>query len=154
MTKSEIRDSKKRIIRRVNEILDDYLMDEDETGAILDFQFFRGEEEQAKHLTWSKPNGKPHYKAVRLSDLVNEGVLAEPKQKTGWISVKDRLPDIDKKSEVPGWSKEVIGYHRQCGIVFCYCHISTREWILSKSCHITSKITHWMPIPEPPEVNG
>ncbi len=68
-----------------------------------------------------------------------------------WISVKERLPDIDKKSEVPGWSKEVIGYHRQYGIVFCYCRISTREWMLSKSCHITSKITHWMPLPEPPE---
>ena len=88
-----------------------------------------------------------------------EGVMAWLKQGTssnnihadGWISSKDRLPDIDRKSEVPGWSKEVIGYHRQYGIVFCYCRISTREWMLSKSCHITSEITHWMPLPEPPE---
>lgn len=73
MAKVEIRNSKKRIIRRVNEILEDYLMDEEETGAILDFQFFKGGETQTKRLTWSKPNnGKPHYHAVRLSDVMNE----------------------------------------------------------------------------------
>lgn len=73
MTKAEIRDSKEQIIRRVNEILEDYLMDEEETGAILDFQFFKGAESQTKHLTWSKPkNGNPHYHAIRLSDLIND----------------------------------------------------------------------------------
>lgn len=142
MTKSEIRDSKKRIIRRVNEILDDYLMDEDETGAILDFQFFRGEEEQAKHLTWSKPNGKPHYKAVRLSDLVNEGVLAESKQKTGWISVKDRLPEREEAVVVLTEGMELLVANIDEKFDYWY----HEEGILSMSY-----VTHWLPIPELPE---
>jgi hypothetical protein len=46
--------SKAYIIARVNEILDDYLMDDDEDLAIIDFKFKKGDEHQEKHLIWRR----------------------------------------------------------------------------------------------------
>lgn len=56
-----------------------------------------------------------------------------------WISVKDRLPE--KKGIYVVLSKT-------CNIVYYDCLNWTGEaW----ECAFGSKVTHWMPLPEPPE---
>lgn len=59
-----------------------------------------------------------------------------------WISVKDRLPD---------YAKDVIVYD-ELGWVYPAYHTFAECWrysFTSKRC--SHKITHWMPLPEPPE---
>lgn len=59
-----------------------------------------------------------------------------------WISVKDRLPEKKQR---------VIVRCRTVGTTVGW--ILWREWLtdLGKGC---SEVTHWMPLPEPPEDRG
>ena len=60
-----------------------------------------------------------------------------------WISVKDRLPDY--REDVLAFSPEFKEY--MMGQVF--------EWEDTVVCefdeYILTKVTHWMPMPEPPK---
>lgn len=42
------------LIKRINEILDDYLMDDDEDFCSIDMTFRKGREIQEKHLIWER----------------------------------------------------------------------------------------------------
>lgn len=42
------------LIKRVNEILDDYLMDDEEDFCSIEMTFRKGNEIQEKHLTWER----------------------------------------------------------------------------------------------------
>lgn len=42
------------LIKRINEILDDYLMDDDEDYCSIDMEFRKGKETQEKHLLWER----------------------------------------------------------------------------------------------------
>lgn len=42
------------LIARVNEILDDYLMDDKEDFCSIDMEFRKGKETQEKHLLWER----------------------------------------------------------------------------------------------------
>lgn len=53
----------------------------------------------------------------------------------GWISVDDRLPN-DKKSYLTFASNGTIQIRKQCKVKFAECG--------------NYKITHWMPLPKPP----
>ena len=60
-----------------------------------------------------------------------------------WISVEDRLPKID--------SKDVLFYDPGFGVkIGCYCGLryDEHEWRDNSSY---TNVTHWMPLPEPPE---
>lgn len=59
-----------------------------------------------------------------------------------WISVKDRLPKDDATYLVYGRN----GY----GIVFAV-YYGDREWLTDDLTNITRFVTHWMPLPSPPE---
>lgn len=71
-----------------------------------------------------------------------------------WISVKDKLPKIDKK-QLPPCSEDVIafdGKYVRVGALFKSCGNLT--WCyLDDNDHSYSfdDVTHWMPLPEPPE---
>lgn len=92
-------------------------------------------EEQAKAYFWAR-------KALTALRSMPETT------KSGWISVKERLPSI-----------------RDDGIAECYlvsdgdlihmAYYVTGEWRFCESGQITEpmfyEVTHWMPLPEPPE---
>lgn len=68
-----------------------------------------------------------------------------------WISVEDRLPKIGQK----GYSESVIVYFLselddtkgRATAAFCY-----DGWhIAGLFCDEKVKVTHWMPLPKPPE---
>lgn len=65
--------------------------------------------------------------------------LKEYEDSNGWISVEDRLPEI-----------------RQKVLVCARDHIDT-DWLTNDGkwmyCQIR-KITHWMPLPQPPKMKG
>lgn len=60
--------------------------------------------------------------------------------RTSWISVKDRLPDAEDRVlcctlTKKGTRNVIIGYYMD------------GAW----RCGMNSNVTHWMPIPQPPE---
>ena len=66
-------------------------------------------------------------------------------RKMEWISVKDRLPDIDKDGELVLYYE----FNNEIGVGYLeddkwYNYDS--GWELDKSV-----VTHWMPLPEPPK---
>jgi hypothetical protein len=64
-----------------------------------------------------------------------------------WISVKERLPEVDGRVIVHAPSADP----RHPLINFAWYDPSGFGWSLFPHCFIDS-ITHWMPLPEPPEV--
>ena len=62
-------------------------------------------------------------------------------RKSKWISVKDRLPDIDN---------EVLAFTGGC---CCVAWIEDGNWILNPDGWDSIKfpVTHWQPLPDPPE---
>jgi hypothetical protein len=62
-----------------------------------------------------------------------------------WISVEERMPDYDGKYLCFVDEKEPCGaeYKRQY-ILSNHCNI----WVTNKN---TTKVSHWMPLPEPPK---
>lgn len=69
--------------------------------------------------------------------------MLEQDAKTGWISVKDRLPKDDATYLVYGRN----GY----GIVFAI-YYGDGEWLTCDDLtNITRFVAHWMPLPEPPK---
>ena len=70
-----------------------------------------------------------------------------------WISVKDRLPQDDWSPRHENLTEEVliantcsisIGFYDRSDGIWYVDEPAEKEWI--------DKITHWMPLPAPPEV--
>lgn len=74
-----------------------------------------------------------------------------------WISVKDRVPEneinflgTDGETVFAAyWERDIEGYKVGGWESCCYCGGSSAV-SFSKSDYTTKKITHWMPLPEPP----
>ena len=69
-----------------------------------------------------------------------------------WISVDERLPEAERGPE----SENVLVYCEDKGCIQgFYCH-EDGEWYdtagSSIGMHSVDEATHWMPLPEPPEV--
>lgn len=61
-----------------------------------------------------------------------------------WISVKDRLPEEEFECLVVCGDKWVeIGYYHEGG----------QKWAIDGAFCADGYVTHWMPLPTPPEVN-
>ena len=69
-----------------------------------------------------------------------------------WINVKDRLPENNVWVLV---AIENVGVLTELGIYCCDCENGTGKlstgWLTSCSLHKEERITHWMPLPEPPK---
>lgn len=65
---------------------------------------------------------------------------------SGWISVEDRLPDC--REIVLAFSPEFKEY--MMGQVFEWAHTVVCE----SDVYVLIKVTHWMPLPEPPGKEG
>ena len=87
----------------------------------------------------------------RLAEhLLANGVRLESKQATSdenkrWIPVMQRLPDTQM---------EVLTYS-ECNGVRSACLLAaddeTQMWYLCRTDKLSIAVTHWMPLPEPPE---
>lgn len=66
-----------------------------------------------------------------------------------WISVKDRLPNVDGEYlicvDVLGGSVYAAIFHPACRA-----HLPGESGWYGKFGEIKNKVTHWMPLPEPP----
>lgn len=73
--------------------------------------------------------------------VVNEAcaVAAKALRETGWISVKDRMPNVHQRVLVYCQSKTIEMHVTACMYMGGY---------FSRKVH---NVTHWMPLPEPPE---
>lgn len=93
---------------------------------------------------WS-PNKKEEL-IERLAEYEDTGLtpaeISGGKLLTGWISVKDRLPETDDRVLVCTVTKK----GRQNIITGDYATRS-KVWV----CGMNMNVTHWMPLPEPPE---
>ena len=101
----------------------------------------------------------PDERYTMLREALNMAIKAMEKQNVPdtnvgkWISVDDRMPENELMvigyTPVDGYM--FIGFHRT--------HVSTyyewSDWYIITSMRstkkITKKVTHWMPLPEPPK---
>lgn len=67
-----------------------------------------------------------------------------------WISVDERLPEVDARYDEYEYSAELIVYDGSQKRVAYYCH-TTKEWRDSRYEDDIIEVTHWMPLPEPPK---
>lgn len=58
-----------------------------------------------------------------------------------WISVKDRMPER---------SVEVLVYNAKLDIMY----VDDPLYLGEPKLHFDAEVTHWMPLPEPPESEG
>jgi hypothetical protein len=81
--------------------------------------------------------------------VINEATL---KEKGGWIDVKDRLPEIKQRGSTQNpCSDEVLcSDGKRCSIGIRWI-CGTTEYFLPHDRENMDKITHWMPLPEPPK---
>ena len=80
--------------------------------------------------------------------------IAVAQERTRWIPVTERLPEANEFEEAGGMSKVVLGIAKNdSGFSLfnpCLCvYLSDGRWIF-RGKPVT--VTHWMPLPEPPEV--
>lgn len=71
---------------------------------------------------------------------------------SGWISVKDRLPSIISE-DFDDYSEDVLVMTPD-GIMIGHCEPYRDGEYAWFSNHDSVTVTHWMPLPEPPEVSG
>lgn len=79
--------------------------------------------------------------------------IAVAQDRTRWIPVTERLPEANEFEEAGGMSKVVLGIAKNdSGFSLfnpCLCvYLSDGRWIF-RGKPVT--VTHWMPLPEPPE---
>ena len=94
--------------------------------------------------------------SVTVGDGEHEDQIHEAREWPGWISVKDRLPEATEP-DVRGnivFSSRVLSYRVFDDGYSCVspdvCHVMAKAW-LSEAPGEAGKVTHWMPLPEPPE---
>ena len=80
--------------------------------------------------------------------------IAVAQERTRWIPVTERLPEANEFEEAGGMSKVVLGIAKNdSGFSLfnpCLCvYLSDGRWIF-RGKPVT--VTHWMSLPEPPEV--
>ena len=64
-------------------------------------------------------------------------------QESGWVSVEDRLPEVNKP---------VLTYGRKGSIGIGFVSSNSKEWVYFHPRYGGDKSpVHWMPLPEPPK---
>ena len=66
-----------------------------------------------------------------------------------WVSVKDRLPEEDENEYILFTDRQSVFFGRY---YYRNCHKKECLWKPENGyIHQSSEITHWMPLPKPPE---
>ena len=67
-----------------------------------------------------------------------------------WVSVKDRLPKkTHEANEADKWVLCCTEFG-SCLLSLCYYDHNTKKWYDAFNPHHEERITHWMPLPAPP----
>lgn len=119
------------------------LIDRDEVGAKIQAMYIRREIDYGGENEFCRGMRK----ALRI---IEDAPTVEVQPDNGWISVKDRLPEIKE--------------HYCSELVMCYSPDGEIEYlfdyyemnVFGQGCFTTEKnsgitITHWQPLPEPPK---
>ena len=64
-------------------------------------------------------------------------------ERTRWIPVSERLPDADVGS--------ILIYTKNGGVAEGQCYPTIKAWKQFRWSVENANVTHWMPLPEPPE---
>jgi hypothetical protein len=68
-----------------------------------------------------------------------------------WISVEDEMPEIRQDVLIADSLKQVkAGYFSNDCLGVKYWHTAERRYCLNRGL---TRVTHWMPLPDPPEVD-
>lgn len=85
---------------------------------------------------------------MSLGEAALLGFEQGKKEASHWISVKDRLPSIER----------VLVYSQYSGVDAGYYQPSIDRWtdsmffdFVASDCKLFKDVTHWMPLPEPPK---
>ena len=96
-------------------------------------------------IIWALERIKENYKEGELLtlhfDIDRLNLLIEFLQSSEWVSVEERLPEKDST---------ILCYFKNGRIDVCkYCKVFEMEFVENAVC-VTEQITHWMPLPTPP----
>lgn len=75
--------------------------------------------------------------------------IAALREQPRWISVKERLPEINTKVLV---RYKHTGEPHKRSTAFDYLYVSATNPVVFNWTQHPCRVTHWMPLPEPPEV--
>ena len=109
--------------------------------------------------------------SAEVRDLIVKLLREQPAEDTNvlgkWVSVEDRLPDehesmFYKLLGTPKWSNSMwkqesekvlvyVSFPDGTGVVTTGC-LHNSDWVTTVSKTLPQTVTHWMPLPEPPEV--
>lgn len=98
----------------------------------------------ALHAEISKWPESVMYKDWVQSAIANAPTIPAPQ----WISVEDRLPEEQK--EVSIYLPEYDSV--EMASLFTIPSMNLREWVQNEDAYMLDEVSHWMPLPEPPEV--
>ena len=80
-------------------------------------------------------------------------IIAAVREHDGWVSVEDRLPETSRGTR----SKAVLIYCPviKCTFTACY-NFDEKGWehFASGANNLNEHVSHWMPLPNPPRIEG
>ncbi len=95
-----------------------------------------------KHSDLLEQNGKLRDAAADVTRLAAEAAVERD-----WISVEDRLPEVWRNDEPAELVTDRI-YSPDTGVDIGNYHATAKNWFCIV---LPCTVTHWMPLPEPPE---
>jgi hypothetical protein len=98
-------------------------------------------------FTIQKPNGKTPHECRKEAEKQRDTALADLAQARGeWVACSDRKPELNKRVTVNASGYVCDGYwmNNKCGI---------ERWETANGTPFISDITHWRPLPHPPETS-
>ena len=75
--------------------------------------------------------------------ITHAPTLAPPNE---WVSVEERLPE----------DKQIVLFHQKNGFIYCAEYFAGNKllspaWFIDNDCWEVGEVTHWLPLPAPPD---